>query len=106
MASHLKVDLRFQPGLFDELPIRATPVGLDVLLELPATTPQGSLLMKFARGQRENRDALIWETVVVSPDATVPEMPGGFIAWLGSAHGAIHDLFFKMIAGELEEKFL
>jgi len=32
-------------------------------------------------------------------------MPAGFATWLDAAHNVIHDTFFKMVEGRLEEQF-
>ena len=105
MADKLKIDLTFPPTLFQDAPIQPLPAGFNVLFSFPTADPKGTIRLRFARGTRHDREALIWETVVQSDEADVPEMPAGFQAWLIGAHTLTHNLFFKLIEGPLEESF-
>jgi uncharacterized protein (TIGR04255 family) len=105
MAEKLKINLAFPPTLFQNAPIHPLPAGFNVLFSFPTTDPKGTIRLRFARGTRHDREALIWETVVQSDEADVPEMPAGFQAWLTGAHTLTHNLFFKLIEGPLEESF-
>ncbi len=67
--------------------------------------PTGTLRIRLARGKRQDADALILEMVLISEDIDTPDMPAGFATWLDAAHNVIHDTFFKMVEGRLEEQF-
>lgn len=105
MSKKLKINLDFPSIIFDNAPIQAFPAGLNALFGFPTTDPAGTIRLRFARGTHHNDDALIWETVVQSDGSDVPEMPGGFQAWLAAAHTITHNTFFKLIEGQLEESF-
>jgi len=105
MADKLKIHLAFPQKMFQDAPIQSLPAGFNLLSSFPITNPKGAIRLRFTRGMRDNRDALMWETVVQSDGADVPEMPAGFQVWLDGAHTLTHDLFFKLIEGPLEESF-
>jgi uncharacterized protein (TIGR04255 family) len=105
LADNLRTTLAFSPGLFNGVPVRATPKNLNAVFEFSAEDPAGALRIRLARGKRQDTDALILEMVFISEDVNVPEMPAGFAAWLDAAHNVIHDTFFQMIEGRLEEQF-
>lgn len=105
MADKLKIRLSLPPAMFQNAPIGSLPVGFNTLFSFPTHAPKGAIRLRFARGARNGRDALIWETVVQSDEADVPAMPAGFKGWLANAHALTHDLFFKLIEGPLEESF-
>jgi uncharacterized protein (TIGR04255 family) len=106
LADHLKTTLAFSPDLFAGVPVNPTPRGLNAMFEFATDHPTGTLRVRLARGKRQDVDALILEMVLISEDIDAPDMPAGFAAWLDAAHNVIHDTFFKMIEGHLEEQFL
>jgi len=105
MADQLQINLNFPPKIFQNSPLHSRPTGFNALFAFPITDPNGVIRLRFARGKRMERDALIWETVVQSDEANVPEMPSGFQTWLAAAHTLTHNLFFKLIEGPLEKSF-
>ena len=105
MADKLQINLTLPPKIFQNTPIHSLPTGFNVLFAFPTTDPKGVIRLRFARGKRAERDALIWETVVQSDEVDIPGLPSGFQAWLTSAHTLTHNLFFKLIEGPLEESF-
>ena len=76
------------------------------MFEYSTDNPPGTLRIRMARGKHHDKDALILEMVLTSENTAAPDMPSGFPTWLDAAHNVIHDTFFKMIAGRLEEQFL
>jgi len=106
VADNLKTTLAFSPTLFAGVPVKAAPQGLNAVFEFATDNPTGVLRIRLARGKRQDGDALILEMVMISEDADVGEMPAGFAPWLDAAHNVIHDTFFNMIRGHLEEQFL
>lgn len=105
MKDKLKVKLSFPDELFNNSPIESLPKGINTLFSFPTTNPVGTLLLRFANGNHNKAEALIWETVVQSNQSELPEMPTKFNEWLNSAHDLTHDMFFKLIKGSLEEAF-
>jgi uncharacterized protein (TIGR04255 family) len=71
----------------------------------PTNAPKGTLRISFARGKSNDKDALVWETVIQSGENQIPQFPDGFIEWLESAHGLAEECFFKLINGELLKRF-
>jgi uncharacterized protein (TIGR04255 family) len=80
----------------------ANPVAFNWQATFPVTAPNGLMTLRFALGRlSENAaaTALIWETLLHSTTVT------DFSNWLTEAHDVIEDLFFRLIEGELEERF-
>ena len=105
MSEKLKIHLAFPQAIYENAPIQPRPAALNMLFAFPTTAPQGAIQLRFGRGIKDKRNALIWETVVQSEGADVPKMPEEFAAWFASAHTVTHNLFFKLIQGPLEESF-
>lgn len=106
IGDNLKIKIAFAPHLFSGAPIDLFPAGFDMSYSFPITTPAGIFRLRFTRGQKNGQDALIWETVVQSEsDNLLKTQPDDFEVWLKDAHNITHELFFKMIAGTLEESF-
>jgi uncharacterized protein (TIGR04255 family) len=106
LTENLKTTLAFSADLFRGVPVKGTPRTLNAMFEFAVENPAGALRIRLARGKRKEVDALILEMVFISEGVDAPDMPTGFIAWMGAAHDVIHDTFFKMIEGRLEEQFL
>lgn len=97
--------INFASHLFAGTPIQPLPAAFDFGFNFPITSPNGICRVRLARGNKNGQDALIWETVVVSEgDDLLRAGPEDFSVWLQSAHAIVHDLFFKMISGSLEDK--
>lgn len=105
ISENLKIDFSFPPAIFENTPIQPVPTALNALFTFPTTRPQGNLRLRFGHGKRQDADALIWETVVQTDAHDLPEMPGQFKTWMSEAHTLTHNMFFKLIEGQLEESF-
>lgn len=105
ISEKLKIKLEFPEPFFQDSPIKPNPSGINTIFSFPISNPTGTLLLRFANGTHNNAPALIWETIVKSDDAELPEMPSQFNSWLNSAHDLTHNMFFKLIDGPLKETF-
>ncbi len=105
ITEKLKIKLAFPDELFNDSPIKSLPSGINTLFSFPITKPMGTLLLRFANGSHDQKESLIWETVVQSKESELFEMPEQFREWLNSAHDITHNMFFKLIEGPLEEAF-
>ena len=66
--------------------------------------PKGRVHVSFATGQKEEKPAIFWQTMVQSDANDLPQMPDEFQKWFDAAHEINDNWFFKLIEGELEEK--
>ena len=105
LSDKLKVKLDICTDLFDNTGVRNEPLGFNMILEFPSTTPAGAAILRFARGRKGSQDALVWETQITARGADVPSGKDELSSWVGAAHDLTHDWFFKMIEGELYERF-
>jgi uncharacterized protein (TIGR04255 family) len=65
----------------------------------------GIITLRFNLGNRNGKQALIWETIVQTRQNLLPVLPEGITDWLEKAHDLTGDWFFKLIKGELENEF-
>ncbi len=101
----LKTDLRPKSSLFEGTGVSASPTALDSTFFFASEKPAGQLRLRFARGRRNNKDLLTWETVVETIGQDIPQDVGEIANWANDADELIHKVFFKMIEGELMERF-
>jgi uncharacterized protein (TIGR04255 family) len=101
----MKTTVNVPKNLFDETGISQKPLALDLRFSFPASTPRGAVHLRFARGQKNNVDALIWETMMQSIGVDAPKTSNEIEAWVQDAHKLTDDWFFKLIEGELLRRF-
>ena len=105
LKENLKVTLQLPDSLFQEGQVESRPEGLNLQVVYPSMSPRGVLQLKIATGKRDNQQAIIWETAVLTRGQDVPELPGGTKNWLEAAHGLTHAWFFKLVEGELLRRY-
>jgi uncharacterized protein (TIGR04255 family) len=101
----MKINVSFDNGLFASTDVSPHPDVLDLRFSFPSTTPEGSLNLRFARGMRDERSALIWETVFSTDEPNIDQSADGVIGWADQSHTLIRKWFFKLIEGELLRRF-
>lgn len=100
---HVSVDV--PDALFSGGRIDGNNLGVGLLLAYPSLQPKGLFQVSFNRGQKNEQDAVIWETQVTSRGADAPRELSTLKAWLQEAHVTTHDWFMRQIEGELMEKY-
>lgn len=105
LKHQLKADVSILPSLFENTGVSQLPLSLDVRLAFPSTQPKGAINLRFVRGERRGRDVLLWETESVAKGENAPKTRDEIGAWVDQAYHLTHNWFFKMIAGELLERF-
>jgi uncharacterized protein (TIGR04255 family) len=105
LAEQMKVDVSFHPSLFDHTDVERRPLGLDCNFTFTCEKPRAVINLRFAKGQRRNANALIWQTNLVTRSDDVPNLPTELEDWLENAHDVIEDWFFKTIEGDLLKRF-
>jgi uncharacterized protein (TIGR04255 family) len=105
LKAYLKTDIGLEAALFEDTGVLPKPTHLDLRFSFPSTQPLGSVHMRFSLGHAEREGSILWETVVESRGADVPSDPSGVTSWLAAAHDLTHDWFFKLIEGDLRERF-
>jgi uncharacterized protein (TIGR04255 family) len=105
ITNNLGVNMRFPDKFFNSSPIQRNPAGLNTGFSFPIIIPNGNINLHFVSGKMEEKDILIWETIVQTDELNMVKMPEKFEDWFSSAHELTHKIFFKMIEGKLEESF-
>jgi len=105
LRSKLKVGIDLPEELFDGAGVVNKPLAFDLKFTFPSSRPKGAAHLRFVRGTTNKREALIWETQVQSLREDTPDKLDQLLQWVDEAHNLTHDWFFKMIEGELLEKY-
>ncbi len=105
LQAKMNVGLSLPPTLFSEYGVESLPNSLSWQSAFRSSSPAGDVVSRFVTGEKEGQRALIWETMVTSTGAQVPEMPDGFSQWFDEAHRITDGWFWKLIAGDLERKY-
>lgn len=105
LSRQMKTEIRPYPKLFESTEVDSAPASFDWRFSYPCRKPVGMIHMRFVRGKRQDKDALIWETMVQSMNMKTSPTVETIAAWLSAAHDLTDDWFFKLIEGELERRF-
>ena len=105
LRSKMQTNISLPDSLFENGRVRNSPTTFNWQASFPTDDPGGIVTLRFATGIHKNKPALIWETLAQATHEHVPTIPDGFPAWLERAHDLTDDWFFKMIEGELKERF-
>jgi uncharacterized protein (TIGR04255 family) len=105
LSQQLKTDVSLHTPLFEGTSVDQKPLGFDLRFTFRCAEPKGIINLRFSRGKKEQKDAVIWETILETHTHDVPELPTELENWLDEAHAVIEDWFFKLIKGDLETKF-
>lgn len=105
LLEKLNISLRVPETLFVGGRIGHRNLGIGLSLSYPCLEPKGLFQLNFNQGKKNDQDALIWETQVVSRGAEVPHDVDSLKTWLVQSHDTVHDWFFRQIEGELLEKY-
>jgi len=105
LRHQLKTDISLHPMLFEESGVQKSPVSLDCRFTLKCNQPESTINLRFARGNKQNLDALFWETFVATSLDHIPELPSELEKWLQDSHNVLEDWFFKLVEGDLLRSF-
>lgn len=105
LKENLKLTVNIYEKLFEDTGVNNLPISYDLRFSFPAKKPQSAVHLRFVRGKRNGTDALIWETQVQTVEDNIPNQKEEISTWVTEAHELTDDWFFKMIEGELLERF-
>ncbi len=105
LEEKLKVKLQLQDNLFENTGVKADPANIDLRLSFKSEKPKGEIYLRFYRGRKSSKDALVWETMVIARDNDCPQEITDINLWADQAHELTSDWFFKMIEGDLYRRF-
>ena len=105
LQDKMETSISLPNGLFSDGRVKQNPTAFNWQMSFPTDDPAGIITLRFAIGSYMNQPALIWETLVQAASGHIPAIPDGFSTWLEEAHDLINDWFFRLIDGELKERF-
>ena len=105
LKGKMKTTISLNKKLFDKTAVKELPKFFDLRFSFPTNKPAGIAHLRFVSGKKEGKPALIWETQVFTDNKEIPNSKDRIKSWIREAHDLTHDWFFKMIEGELFERF-
>ncbi|MDD4051816.1 MAG: TIGR04255 family protein [candidate division Zixibacteria bacterium] len=105
LREKLKTTIHIDDRLFKDTGVQSEPLLFDVRVSFLTSKPTGIAHLRFARGEKSGKDALIWETQVESSGTDLPTSKEAIELWSIDARALTHDWFFKMIEGDLRKRF-
>lgn len=105
LKENMHVGISLRRDLFDDTGILEVPSILDLRLSFPCQNPNCAVSVRFFKGERDNKEALLWETVVESIEGQTPNSIEDIIRWTDEAHSRAHEVFFLNIEGKLRRRF-
>ena len=105
LGSKMKTDVALPDSLFVDGRVDDRPLHFQWQTGFQTLKPAGRIGLKFAMGQSGQTPAVILETRMFSQNDQIPTIPVGISDWLDDAHDLTGDWFFKLIDGDLLERF-
>ena len=105
LKEKLKININLYDDLFLSNDINNFPSDLDLRFSYNTNKPKGVINIRFRRGKKLDIKALIWETVMSSNLLDSKNIRKSIGVWIQDSHRLIDDWFFKLIDGELLERF-
>jgi len=107
LKKQLKTDINLNQKLFENTNVKRNPMNFDLRFDFQSENPKGLIFLRFSRGYNKelNQYAILWETVIKSDKENAPNDLKSIMEWVEEAHDLADDWFFKLIEGELEERF-
>jgi uncharacterized protein (TIGR04255 family) len=101
----MKIDIKIPESLFNKTNVRDFPLGLDIRLVYPYSDKNSSASIRLVLGNRYNRNALIWETLVNTKNKKEIQKKEDIFTWVNNSHTLTHTWFEKLCEGPLMESF-
>lgn len=108
LKDKLKTEINLSQNLFIETNVNKKPINFDLKFDFQSDNPKGLIFLRFTKGYSKelNKFAILWETVAKTLKEEIPNDLYNIIKWIKDAHELTDDWFFKIIEGELEERFM
>lgn len=105
LQTKLKTNLSFDSSLFEKTNLEIEPLDLKLNFTFKCVKPKGLMSFNLFKGQRNQKDAIIWDYAITSTKPNLPAFPKEASQWLEDAHTVSSNWFFSLIDGELLESF-
>jgi len=101
----LKITTEVPGPLSEELSAKDEMIGFNLQWTFRAKKPKGIAQFRITQGKKQDQDAIIWETAILSKADDISDFLVQSADWIHDAHQMTHDWFYKLIEGELLEKY-
>jgi len=106
LKDKFRIGISLPQELFERTDVGKAADQFALQAAFSSQSPKGSLRLSLGKGKANDRDAIVWTTVVHTSSEQLPRLPEEFPKWLESAHYLAEDWFFKLIDGELLKEFV
>lgn len=101
----LKITTEVPSPLSGEISANDEMIGFNLQWTFRARDPKGVAQFRITQGKKQDEDAIIWETAILSRGAEISDFLEKSADWIHDAHLITHNWFYKLIDGELLEKY-
>jgi uncharacterized protein (TIGR04255 family) len=101
----LKITTEVPSPLSGEISANDEMIGFNLQWMFRANKPKGVAQFRITQGKKQDQDAIIWETSILSRGVDVSDFLIQGIDWIDAAHQMTHNWFYRLIEGELLEKY-
>jgi uncharacterized protein (TIGR04255 family) len=105
LEESLHTRISIDGNLFHDSVESKKPIGFNLRLAFPLSNPKGIGVFSFSEGTRDDKPAVIWNTIVRSFEEHTPCQPEEIEKWLGAAHEITDKWFFTLARGKLMSIF-
>ncbi len=104
LSSKMNLNLNIPEKLFEK-GIEKRPRGINWQSSYSSSQPKGMMDLHVFSGHKQDKLALLWETIFRTTGSDLPELPSDFESWIDQSHELTDHWFFTLIEGELEGIF-
>ena len=106
LKDKLKFEVKLHEPIFEGVKVNDTPTSIDFRCVYKTDSPRGSILLQFVKGKKaDGEEGLVWNIIIRSRGDEVSTHISELKKWVDDAHTLSNDWFFKLIDGELLERF-
>ena len=104
LKDRMKTKIELPKSIFEKTKISESPNNYNFFVTFESSKPAGEIMMRFAKGTSEGKEALIWELGFATTEekTSLEEIN----EWLVQAHDSIDVWFFGITEGKLFESFI
>jgi len=104
LEQKMGIQLNMPETLFENTNVHNLPIAFDIRLTYP-NCDLGNATIRLTRGEKNKKEAIIWETNIETDAAHIPEDRDQIIKWIDKSHVLCQQWFQKLCEGELLEMF-
>lgn len=105
LSCKLHTTITVDERIFDGDQEAGIEAGLDFSIALQLKKPDAIGTLMFGNGESDNRPGLLWQIIMRTNPANVPQTSKDIMQWTNEAHEVTEKWFFTLARGDLMELF-